>query len=250
MKMKPIMPGIPPYLDPELIKMGLKLLKKVVDFAHEVLVGEVGNKKPVDIEKSVAGEICDVNSLLNKLISESSHQFDKIEKTIIEESEFYFEELLQRISLINSKIGKELVNIDRCNKKLERIKGGISGMFKTHISKKISLDDNECLAILKLAPGDMKSDKLKNYVNIVIDEGLNATCQEIKEKLFDFTEELNELINERIASIELDEMNKITTLGELSDISDAKENKSEIVKLNCAYYINCSNQIIQAVCEV
>ena len=62
MKMKPIMPGIPPYLDPELIKMGLKLLKKVVDFAHEVLVGEVGNKKPVDIEKSVAGEICDVKN--------------------------------------------------------------------------------------------------------------------------------------------------------------------------------------------
>jgi len=250
MKMNSIIPGIPPYLDPEIIKMGLRLLKKVVDFACEVLVGEVGNKKPVDIEKSNAGELCDVNTLLNKLIRESSYQFDNIEKTIIEEGGFYFEELLQRILLINSKMGKELVNINRFSKKLENINSFISGMFKKHISKRISLDDNECLSILKLAPGQMKTEKLRNFVNVVIAEGLNSTCQELKDRLLDFMEELTELINERIASIESDEVNKIASLGQLSDVSDVKEFKSEIIKMDCAFYIDCANQVMLTICEV
>ena len=79
--------------------------------------------------------------------------------------------------------------------------GSISGSFNEVLTRRVSLSDAECLAILKLPKGAAKEAKMKKFGEKVINEGLEKLCNNVKKSVEvirkETESELNDILQEQ-----------------------------------------------------
>ena len=140
-----------------------------------------------DSYDEVAATIAETNRM-NQILSEFSLKLadyaDDLEENAINESSLYFNEL---IDVLESNKDKNMLKINTSKIKRNKIKieKQIRGSFKKHLSKRVSLDDNECLAILKLKAGQQKKNTMSNFGNKVLKEASYNLCSDIEESLLE-----------------------------------------------------------------
>lgn len=144
------------------------------------------------------------------LISFSDGYKDKavmIEKKVTKLVEDYYDEM---ISLLENDLALDYnkSNVKMLKRAKNRISNIISGGITEHMYKRMSLDDSECLSILKLDSGEEKKRKMSNFSDKVIKEALDNLCSKVRLTLSEQTEDIQHYLGGIIEEQE----NTISTL--------------------------------------
>lgn len=125
----------------------------------------------------------------------------EIEKAITEEVRFYLDEIKQLL-IENQKMAEKYnIRVNIIERKINRILPHLEGIIGHEVSKKISLDNTECKNIMKMIPGEKKEKALQKLLNDAIQNALNVCCLNIKERLEEIFEGVDDEILEKINSI-------------------------------------------------
>ena len=143
----------------------------------------------VSSEKSYDKHTADIHSTerLAKVLAEfSKGLFDKCssyEQTCIKYLEEYYNKLIEAIK--QSSPDNNLSELKSLVREGRKIRNSVDKSIVNHIAKRVSLDDAECLQILKMDSGEEKREAFISFENKVINEALNALSKNVRESLND-----------------------------------------------------------------
>lgn len=117
-----------------------------------------------------------------------------LEKECIRLVEEYYDKL---IGVIESAPGGtySAANLKALKNGKGRIPKTISGGIREPSAKRMSLDDTECLGILKVDAGVEKKKAMKDFTQKVTEEALNNLAKSVRESLNDQTEDIQDYLN-------------------------------------------------------
>lgn len=123
----------------------------------------------------------------------------------------------------------------------------ISGGIKEPLSKRMSLDDSECLSILKMDAGSEKRKAMTRFTNKVIKESLNNLAKSVRESLNEQSQDIEDYLN----GISEEQENAMRAFKEQFDkmVTDSESEKSDKEK-NCIlplYRIDTVEQVLKIV---
>ncbi len=191
-----------------------------------------------------AASIAETNRM-NKILSEFSIKLadyaDSLEENAIKESSLYFNEL---VSILEDNKGKSTLKINTSKIKRNKIKieKQIRGSFKKHLSKRVSLDDHECLSILKLDAGIKKKNAMSNFGNRVLKEAAYNLCSDIEDSLLEQQEYIEECLDEKMEEFIMIQSQMMDKLDNLEQAYEEGKDKIDGEKNNILFKL--------AICEL
>lgn len=153
--------------------------------------GEVGEFQSYDKKTASAADTATINEILTSFSSKLKDEADALEKDVLEEIREYFEDVIS--TLEDSGVPIQTKQFRRAMTQTER---KIKGQLKAHLAKRVSIDDQECLNILGMPPGNEKSIKMDKFGKRVLEEGLSQLSKQTEETVKQYNEELQLLLNQ------------------------------------------------------
>ena len=206
---------------------------------------DTGKTDRYDKERARLEETKRINMILTEFSLNLENKADEIEKTAIEESKVYFEQLIKELNNSKSDTG---INVSRIERTMSRVEREIKGNLKTYISKRVSIDDSECLEILKLEAGYKKENEMKKFSEKILQQGLNNLVKDIKDVIKEQNDIVTEVIEERLEDINsnLDRKIKDFNLLESSKLKTEKEVEKVKEELNLKIKLSeaCINSLV------
>lgn len=147
----------------------------------------------------------DVDNLINIFSDYKKKVYEKtaeIEKILAKELEAYKEELKDTLEDKSEIIKKYGIRPERLEKDIHRWSRDIHDGIDREISKRISLDDSECRAIMKMIPGEQKEEKFAAFSMNTVKTALDLACEEFQNVLEDFYHETEEDILEAVEMVQ------------------------------------------------
>lgn len=239
-------PEIPPVEEFSLIK----LAKKVWEVSKDTFgIGKkVGETKQINVEKAEVNDIVLVNNIFNKFIVAIEPKINDIEKSILYEMYYYFEELEEFLNENEESLSSNGIRINRFNKKLEKIKQNLKGSLRKEVSKRFSLDNAECKEIIKMAPGDKKTKRMDDFFKTVVNDGLLIIIEDLKEKLSDIMDDIEFQIESGVDNIQRNIENQQEILNTLESQQNGDLIEKEKIIVNAILvneFIELSLEVIQ-----
>ena len=109
------------------------------------------------------------------------------------------------------------------------------------MNKRFSLDDAECVKILKLPAGDMKNQRLQQMKQDVFVQAGNEIINSIKDTVDEFSDTVQDAFEEHLDQLEETIQNKTDAFEELSTGFNGDKKALESVILKADYVISiCS----------
>lgn len=170
-------------------------VKDFLGFGVDKTAKDTGEQRAYD-EAATLAETKRMNQILSDFSLKLSNYADDLEENALNESSIYFKILLEKVDSNENKVFK--INTAKIKRNQLKIERQIMGSFKKHLSKRVSLDDSECLSILKLDAGENKRVRMQNFGNKVLREASNNLCNSIKESLLDQQEYIEECLNDKV----------------------------------------------------
>lgn len=136
-------------------------------------------------ERSYEKETANIYSTdrLNEILISFSEgyyqQATAIENTCIENVKDYYEDIIQLLEQA-SDTSKVNANLKRLKKEKSKIGNNIQGAIKDQLAKKMSLDNSECLMILKMEAGEEKRRAMTTFSQKIINEALNNLSKQVR----------------------------------------------------------------------
>ena len=157
----------------------------------------------------------------------------EIEKSIQNEVGFYLEELHDILSENDDKVIKYGIQTKRIERSIDRISSRVNGTIDNELSKRISMDNNECKNIMKMIPGSKKEAAMNDFLIKSIKEVLNICCTEMHTSLDDIYDDVEIEVIGAVYSIQ----KQIEKLQEsLSYIEETNYEETARTQLQKAYY--------------
>lgn len=181
-----------------------------------------------------------INDSLREFTRNLEPVADKFEQDCLHMCQEGIKNLVQDIKVVNNqKIhGKELnINIDRLERKLSQIEKTIKGSMKKRLSKKVSIDDAECLSILKMPKGSAKEKAMNKFANNVFQKALVELSESIKDIVTDQCEIITEQIADRLEDITTSLQRMTEQYGELEMLKGKDVDEIEHKKVDLVYTI-------------
>lgn len=229
----PFPPKFPlPIPMPDLSKVWDKT-KKII----KVLLGkdeeEIKKQKGFDTEKNSASDIMALNTALNECRMAFRESFSELESELKKECQLTIDGILEMIDGINSSV--KVCNVSSMKRQLGYIIDDIDGTAMNHMQKRISLDDPECLSVLKLPAGDLKGTRMKELKMKIYSEAIGIVSTKIRKSIMNILDNISDTVENKVVDIELKADEKKKNFEIISD--DSKENisKREEVKLDAAF---------------
>lgn len=130
------------------------------------------------------------------LISFSEGYFQQatvIERNCIRLVEDYYDKLIEIIEDAPSS-EHNAANLRALKSGKRRISKTINGGIKEPLSKRMSLDDSECLSILKMNPGNEKKQAMTRFTHKVIQEALNNLSKNVRTALNEQSDDIEDYL--------------------------------------------------------
>lgn len=181
-------------------------VEKVGDFLGSEKISNAGRSiqeacaERVSSEKSYdkrEANIYTTDRLNEILVSFSEGYFQQataIEKNCIRLVEEYYDRLIDIIENVPSS-AHSAANIRALKAGKGRIAKTITGGIKDPLAKRMSLDDSECLGILKMDSGEEKKKAMTNFTKKVIQEALNNLSKNVRIALTEQSEDIQDYLN-------------------------------------------------------
>lgn len=208
--------------------------KKIVKIIFGKDEEEIKQQKSYNTEKSSASDILVLNTALNECRLSFKESFDELESALKKEYQQTIDGILEMIDSINSSV--KVCNISSMKRQLRYIADDIDGTAMNHMKKRISLDDSECLSVLKLPAGDLKGTRMRELKKKIYSEAIGIVSEKIRKSILNVLDNISDTVEERVVEIEIKAEEKKKSFEIISD--DSKENilKKEEVKLDSAYF--------------
>lgn len=200
-----IMPKFPPgpiIWDPgsirEIVEKTLQIGKKILN----VIIGsdeEVEKSKPLD-DKSTVDEMIRMNAALTEYREKVAKESKQLEQEIQEVCKGIFEQIIDSVEFANSEF--RFYRIETLQRKLNAYLNEIDGVLAKHISHRISLDDMECINILKMLPGELKGQRMIELNKKIFKEALEELCAKMEVFQKDLSEGMEMTVEDRLCDLE------------------------------------------------
>lgn len=134
-----------------------------------------------------------LNEILVSFSEGYFQQATSIENTCIRIVEEYYDKL---ISIIENAPGitYNKTNLKALKSGKNRIHKSITGGIKDPLARRMSIDDPECLSILKMDSGSEKKQEMTKFTQKVIREALNNLSKNVRETLHDQTDDIQDYL--------------------------------------------------------
>lgn len=183
------------------------------------------------------------------LVSFSEGYMEKavmLEKRCVELVELYYDRLIEIMENAPQN-AHNAANLRILKSAKGRIAKTISGGIKEPLSKRMSLDDSECLKILKMAAGSEKKKAMTSFTDKVIKESLDNLAKSVRTSL----NEQSQDIEDYLTGISEEQENAMQALKEQFDkmVADSELEKSDKEK-NCIlplYRIDAVEHVLKIV---
>lgn len=181
-------------------------VEKIGDFFGSEKISNVGRKIQDACSEKIASErsydkreanIYTTERLNEILVSFSEGYFQQatsIENSCIRIVEEYYEKLIDIIENAQD-ITHNRTNLKALKTGKKRIAKSITGGIKEPLAKRMSIDDSECLSILKMDSGLEKKQAMTKFTQKVIKEALNNLSKNVRETLNEQTDDIQDYLN-------------------------------------------------------
>lgn len=193
------------------------------------------DSKSADLEATLK-----VQKALDEFRSDTQSRSAKLENEIIKDSreslDNFIDELrtYNKIRYGNKRLNINLSNIEREHRKTE---DKIHGFIIKRVSKRISLDDSECLEILKLEPGAEKTKKLDEFYKKVLKEAVKELMDVLRDTMEKQTDIVEDKIQQRIDSIVDVCETKTADFEKIQKLKEKDESKIEQEQIRLSHYV-------------
>lgn len=160
---------------------------------------ELASRKGVNPEKSAASEIAELHKLLAEYRQGIVSAGDELEREMIVECSFEMKAIMDLFDEVNKEL--KIVRSASIKRKFKHLNGELKGTFSKYIEKEISLDNPECIKILKLPSGELKNQRLQEMKQRVFLAAKNEMIDKIKYTVSDFSDTVEDAIMEHIDRI-------------------------------------------------
>lgn len=179
-------------LVPQLISIGKKMWKFITDT-------NIKNTEKID-KQSSSQDINQIGILLSDIRNHTLQLSGAMVKEIKDSITFYTEELLMivqdRKNIINRYTYKEF------ERDIKEISEDIDVYWQNEIYKKISLDNVDCLNILKMPAGNRKQEAMQNFVSKTLENIAISYTEYINKMLIQLYDNFELNIRENLQKIE------------------------------------------------
>lgn len=198
----------------------------------EEVARRTGETDSYDKETARLAETQRINKALSQFSLNLQEKADELEEGALEESRVYFNYLIEQLRESNDKNDIK-ININKIRRELLKIERSIKGSFKNHLAKRISIDDAECLNVLKMESGPEKELAMKKLGNKVLKEAREQLCDSIRESLIDEQEYIEEQIMDKIEEMIVSLKELSEKVNEFEELKQNDEEKIELEKAKC-----------------
>lgn len=181
--------------------------KKIVKIIFGKDEEEVKQQKGFNTEKSSASDIMALNTALNNCRMSFKESFDELESELKKECQRTIDGILEMIDSINSSV--KVCNVSSMKRQLSYIVDDINGTAMNHMNRRISLDDAECLAILKLPAGDLKGTRMNELKKKIYSEAIGIVSDKIRKSIMNILDNISDTVEDKVGDIELKAEEKI-----------------------------------------
>ena len=198
----------------------------------------ISKEESYDAENARLEQTVIIQQELTKFRTKCEKECDALERDALKDSRNYIDNLIEFIKNNNSKpySGQNLnINIERLEKQNRETEDIIRGYIKKKIQKRVSLDDDECLEILKMDKGKDKKDAMTNFLNCILKDAMDGLSKEIEKALKKQLENIKDQINARIESYTERANEKMESFKEIEKIKDSDEHELEERIANLEY---------------
>lgn len=238
-----------PISNPDIV---FKVLKKVVGIGKRIFErlfngDDVKNEKPMDTKNGTTDEIMQISAILKdyreKVLEETGQLVDAMKDVCRD----VFVQITESVEFANTEY--KFYRVEYLRRKFEWYLSDIDSVFDTYVTKKISLDDADCVNVLKMLPGDLKGQRMAELKKSVFQNAINDLCGKLEEFQRDIIENMENAVEGKMISLEnqIEERKKI--LEEMSVDSDQLQTIKEGVCMD-AYYmssvIDICNDIVES----
>lgn len=213
----PTIPGPLGPLEPLLIELLGKAGNKLID---KLFSDDKTKEQPAyNPEKSEAEEVLALNADLMDYRSEVKQASAELESIIKEKCEEFFTKAIDDLEAANKQF--EFYRTSRLKRKLNDFLQELDGIFAKYTAKRISLDDADCLAILKMRPGDLKGQRMRELKELVFKESIEELNRKMESFVNEFFEDMEFSVDHRMAEVEQRLEEKITAF-KIAESSNAQ----------------------------
>lgn len=156
-----------------------------------------GESKEYDQDTATVDETARMAEILSGFSAGLREDGTRIEQVARENVEDYFDQLYTAMDMALGR--KKAVKGLMLQKQI--VLGSIKGSFNEVLTRRVSLSDTECLAILKLPKGANKEAKMNAFGKKVINEGVDKLCENIRGSVKtirqETEDELNDIVQEQ-----------------------------------------------------
>lgn len=199
-----------------------------------------GKTESYDPNKADLEATIKVQHALTEFRTDTQSRSEKLENNIVQESREYLDEFLADLRRYNKiqygrkRLNLNLNSIERENRKTEDM---IHGFIVKRVSKRISLDDEECTNILKMDPGKEKENALDAFYKKVLKEAISELSKELRNSMEKQTDNIEDKIQQRIDSIVEICETKSDEFERIQQVKESDEAKMECEQLRLSYFI-------------
>ena len=180
-------------------------VEKVGDFIGSERISNAGRSiqnacaEKVSYEKSYDKKEANIYTTdrLNEILVSFSEGYFQLatekEKYCIKLVEDYYDKLIDIIENVPSS-AHSAANLRALKTGKSRIGKTIEGGIKEPLAKRMSLDDSECLGILKMDPGVKKGQAMTNFTEKLMKEALNNLSKNVRTALTDQCEDIQDYL--------------------------------------------------------
>lgn len=184
-----------------------KVIEKVGDAVNSDTLWSIGYEiqdacaKDISNEKSYDKSNANIYSTerLNEILTSFSSGFYKqansLEKSCIREVEKYYEVIIKELETSADEV-KKSSSLKRLKNAKSQIKTKIDGAIKNPLAKRMSLDDAECLNILKMDAGNEKQKAMTNFSQKIINEAVDNLAKMVRDSLKEQVEEIEDYLTD------------------------------------------------------
>lgn len=158
------------------------------------IVKKVSEEKSYDKRQANVATTDRLNEMLLSFSEGYLQQATSIEKASIRIVEAYYDRLIEVAEEPGEKTNNT-ANLRALKAGKSKISKSITGKIRAALSKRMSLDDSECLRILKLDSGNAKKIAMTHFTEKVMKEALNTISSEVRSSLMEQTEDIMDYFN-------------------------------------------------------
>ena len=197
-----------------------------------------GDTESYDRDKADIEMTLRAQQALTDFRTDTQSRSEQLENDIVKESREYLDEFLAELRRYNKiQYGRKRLNLNSLERENSKTEDMIHGFIVKRVSKRISLDDDECTNILKMDPGDEKKEALDAFYKKVLKEAISDLSKELRNSMEKQTDNVEDKIQQRIDSIVEICETKSDEFERIQKVKESDEAKMESEQLRLSYFI-------------